>query len=73
MRFNQVIFIEPSEFSWYWYKIEKDKIVIGEGDQWLEVLCGMVHPNVLKNVKVDTKKIRDLLSEWVLMFSNVKI
>ena len=33
------------------------KIVIGEGDKWLEVLgCGMVHPNVLKNVKVDTKK-----------------
>ena len=33
------------------------KIVIGEGDQWLEILgCGMVHPNVLKNVKVDPSK-----------------
>ena len=33
------------------------KIVIGEGDQWLEILgCGMVHPNVLKNVKVDPAK-----------------
>ena len=33
------------------------KIVIGEGDKWLEVLgCGMVHPNVLKNVKIDSKK-----------------
>ena len=31
------------------------KIVIGEGDKWLEVLgCGMVHPNVLKNCKVNT-------------------
>ena len=27
------------------------------GDKWLEILgCGMVHPNVLKNVKIDTKK-----------------
>ena len=33
------------------------KIIIGEGDQWLEILgCGMVHPNVLKNVKVDPTK-----------------
>ena len=32
------------------------KIIIGEGDKWLEVLgCGMVHPNVLKNCKVDSK------------------
>jgi len=31
--------------------------LIGEGDKWLEILgCGMVHPNVLKNVKVDPKK-----------------
>ena len=50
-------FTEPSAEVDIGYKIEKDKIVIGEGDQWLEVLgCGMVHPNVLKNVKVDTKK-----------------
>ena len=33
------------------------KIVIGEGDKWLEILgCGMVHPNVLKNVKVNPDK-----------------
>ena len=33
------------------------KIVIGEGNKWLEILgCGMVHPNVLKNAKVDPKK-----------------
>ncbi len=29
------------------------KIKIGEGDDWLEVLgCGMVHPNVLKNLGI---------------------
>ena len=33
------------------------EIVIGEGDKWLEILgCGMVHPNVLRNVKVDPDK-----------------
>ena len=50
-------FTEPSAEVDIGYKIEKGKIVIGEGDKWLEVLgCGMVHPNVLKNVKVDSKK-----------------
>ena len=37
-------------------QIKDGKIVIGDGDKWLEILgCGMVHPNVLKNVKVDPK------------------
>ena len=50
-------FTEPSAEVDIGYKIEKGKIVIGEGDKWLEILgCGMVHPNVLKNVKIDTKK-----------------
>ena len=50
-------FTEPSAEVDIGYKIENGKIKIGEGDKWLEVLgCGMVHPNVLKNVKVDTKK-----------------
>ena len=50
-------FTEPSAEVDIGYKIEKGKIVIGEGDKWLEVLgCGMVHPNVLKNVKVDSSK-----------------
>ena len=49
-------FTEPSAEVDIGYKIEKGKIVIGEGDKWLEVLgCGMVHPNVLKNVKIDAK------------------
>ena len=50
-------FTEPSAEVDIGYKIDKGKIVIGDGDKWLEVLgCGMVHPNVLRNVKVDTKK-----------------
>ena len=50
-------FTEPSAEVDIGYKIENGKIVIGEGDQWLEILgCGMVHPNVLKNVKVDPDK-----------------
>jgi phenylalanyl-tRNA synthetase alpha chain len=50
-------FTEPSAEVDIGYRIENEKIVIGEGDKWLEILgCGMVHPNVLKNVKVDQKK-----------------
>jgi len=31
-----------------------DEIRIGEGDDWMEILgCGMVHPNVLRNVGLD--------------------
>ena len=50
-------FTEPSAEVDIGYEIKDGKIVIGEGDKWLEILgCGMVHPNVLKNVKVDTSK-----------------
>ncbi len=50
-------FTEPSAEVDIGYKIENDKIIIGDGDKWLEILgCGMVHPNVLKNVKIDTNK-----------------
>ena len=50
-------FTEPSAEVDIRYRIENDKIVIGEGDKWLEILgCGMVHPNVLRNVKVDPNK-----------------
>mgnify|MGYP001395964117 FL=1 len=50
-------FTEPSAEVDIGYKMKDGKIVIGEGDQWLEILgCGMVHPNVLKNVKVDPSK-----------------
>ncbi|MEX2644567.1 MAG: phenylalanine--tRNA ligase subunit alpha [Acetobacterales bacterium] len=35
------------------------ELVIGEGDDWLEVLgCGMVHPNVLRNCGLDPDRHR---------------
>ena len=47
-------FTEPSAEVDIGYEIKDGKIIIGEGDKWLEILgCGMVHPNVLKNVKVN--------------------
>ncbi len=50
-------FTEPSAEVDIGYKIENNKIVIGEGDKWLEILgCGMVHPNVLRNSKIDPNK-----------------
>ena len=50
-------FTEPSAEVDIGYEMKGGKIVIGEGDQWLEILgCGMVHPNVLRNVKLDPKK-----------------
>ena len=50
-------FTEPSAEVDIGYEMKDGKIMIGEGDQWLEILgCGMVHPNVLKNVKVDPSK-----------------
>ena len=50
-------FTEPSAEVDIGYRIEKGRIVIGEGNKWLEILgCGMVHPNVLRNVKIDPDK-----------------
>ena len=50
-------FTEPSAEVDIGYKIQDGKIKIGEGDKWLEILgCGMVHPNVLKNVNVNSKQ-----------------
>jgi len=50
-------FTEPSAEVDIGYEMKDGKIKIGEGDQWLEILgCGMVHPNVLKNVKIDHTK-----------------
>ena len=47
-------FTEPSAEVDIGYEIKDGKIIIGEGDKWLEILgCGMVHPNVLKNVKIN--------------------
>jgi len=50
-------FTEPSAEVDISYEIKDERIIIGEGDKWLEILgCGMVHPNVLKNVKIDPTK-----------------
>ncbi len=50
-------FTEPSAEVDIGYEMKDGKIKIGEGNKWLEILgCGMVHPNVLKNVKVDPTK-----------------
>ena len=50
-------FTEPSAEVDIGYRIENNKIIIGEGDKWLEILgCGMVHPNVLKNSKINSNK-----------------
>ena len=50
-------FTEPSAEVDIGYRIKDGRIIIGEGDKWLEILgCGMVHPNVLKNVKVNPSK-----------------
>tara|TARA_B100001121_G_scaffold301856_1_gene313507 strand:- start:721 stop:1170 length:450 start_codon:yes stop_codon:yes gene_type:complete len=49
-------FTEPSAEVDIGYRLENGRIIVGEGDKWLEILgCGMVHPNVLKNAKVDPK------------------
>ena len=47
-------FTEPSLEVDIGYAKVGDELRIGEGDQWLEILgCGMVHPNVLRNVNLD--------------------
>lgn len=56
MRFrpNFFPFTEPSAEVDIGYSRQGDEIKIGTGDKWLEILgCGMIHPNVLKNVGVD--------------------
>ena len=34
-----------------------NQLIIGEGEDWLEILgCGMVHPNVLENVNINSNE-----------------
>lgn len=55
-RDNIEIRFRPSFFPFTEPSAEVD-IKMGENDNWLEVLgCGMVHPNVLKNVKIDPER-----------------
>ena len=52
-------FTEPSMEVDIGYARHGNEIRIGEGDEWLEILgCGMVHPNVLRNVGYDPDKVQ---------------
>ena len=56
MRFRASFFpfTEPSAEVDIGCKRGKDALLIGEGDDWLEIAgCGMVHPNVLRNCGLD--------------------
>jgi phenylalanyl-tRNA synthetase alpha chain len=47
-------FTEPSAEMDIGCRRSVGELIVGEGDDWLEILgCGMVHPNVLRAVKVD--------------------
>ncbi len=47
-------FTEPSAEMDIGYEKVGNEIRIGQGDNWMEILgCGMVHPNVLRNVGLD--------------------
>ncbi|MDR2760933.1 MAG: phenylalanine--tRNA ligase subunit alpha [Rickettsiales bacterium] len=36
------------------YKRENDRLILGEGEKWLEILgSGMLHPNVLRNANIN--------------------
>lgn len=50
-------FTEPSAEVDIGCKHTKDGLVIGGGDDWMEIMgCGMVHPNVLKNCDIDANE-----------------
>jgi phenylalanyl-tRNA synthetase alpha chain len=56
MRFRPSFFpfTEPSLEVDIQCRRDKGEIRFGEGEDWLEILgCGMVHPNVLRNVGID--------------------
>jgi phenylalanyl-tRNA synthetase alpha chain len=49
-------FTEPSMEVDIQCKRDKSEIRFGEGEDWLEILgCGMVHPNVLRNVGLEVR------------------
>ena len=50
-------FTEPSAEMDIGCRRSKDELVVGEGDDWLEILgCGMVHPNVIRAVGLDPEE-----------------
>lgn len=51
-------FTEPSAEVDINCSFKENKLVLGEGDNWLEILgCGMVHPNVFEYCNLSSKKI----------------
>lgn len=53
-RANFFPFTEPSAEVDIGYKLDNGQIVIGQGNRFMEILgCGMIHPNVLRNVGLD--------------------
>ena len=51
-------FTEPSAEVDIGYELKDDKIIIGEGDKWLEILgCGMVNKKVFDSVKYPSNDI----------------
>ena len=47
-------FTEPSAEVDVRCRFEEGRLIVGEGDDWLEVMgCGMVHPKVLENCGLD--------------------
>ena len=50
-------FTEPSAEVDMNYSKKDGKIIVGKGDQFMEILgCGMIHPNVLRNCNIDPEK-----------------
>ena len=50
-------FTEPSAEVDINYGINNNKIEIGKGDKFMEILgCGMIHPNVLNNCQIDNEE-----------------
>ena len=50
-------FTEPSAEVDIGYKKKGNQLIIGDGEDWLEILgCGMVHPNVLENVNINSNE-----------------
>lgn len=59
MRPSYFPFTEPSAEVDVSCKRTKEKLVVGDYDEWLEILgCGMVHPNVLKNCGINPEKVQ---------------
>ena len=50
-------FTEPSAEVDIGYTKKGNQLIIGEGEDWLVILgCGMVHPNVLENVNINSNE-----------------